>query len=70
MATHISITDIQDYLEYPYLWLALMDIRNWYWIMVHNTLYHARTHFREERGNFSKLGANSRNQEKGVIFQT
>ena len=31
-------------------------------------VYHARTHFREERGNFSKVGANSRNQEKGVIF--
>ena len=33
-------------------------------------VYHARTHFLEERGNFSKVGANSRNQEKGVIFQT
>ena len=32
-------------------------------------VYHARTHFREERGNFSKVGANSRNQEIGVIFQ-
>ena len=31
-------------------------------------VYHARTHFREERGNFSKIGANSRNQEKWVIF--
>ena len=28
-------------------------------------VYHARTHFHEERGNFSKVGANSRNQEKG-----
>ena len=32
-------------------------------------VYHARTHFREERGYFLKVGANSRNQEKGVILQ-
>ena len=27
-------------------------------------VYHARTDFREERSNFSEVGANSRNQEK------
>ena len=30
--------------------------------------YHARTHFHEKKGIFSVGGANSRNQEKGVIF--
>ena len=32
-------------------------------------VYHARTHFREKGGIFSMGGANSRNQEKGVILQ-
>ena len=32
-------------------------------------VYHARTHFRENGGIFSIGGANSLNQEKGVIFQ-
>ena len=32
-------------------------------------VYQARTHFREKRGIFSMGGANSRNQEKGVILQ-
>ena len=32
-------------------------------------IHHARTHFHEKGGNVSKAGANSQNQEKGVIFQ-
>ena len=32
-------------------------------------LCHARTHFREKWGIFSMGGANSRNQENGVILQ-
>ena len=33
------------------------------------SVYHGRNHFREKEGIFSMGGANSRNQEKGIIFQ-
>ena len=54
------------------------NVRYWFYMYAYippptpttdQNVYHARTHFHEERDNFSKVCANSRNQEKGVIFQ-